>query len=277
MPFGRCAVAQARGLRSADFWSGRRWHQHLSDLHLAAGIAVVAGTLGWCVAKLGGVMDLTDTGAQVSARTATAGSAVVIAVVIVMLASDEAHELLVRGTLYASITALVVSVVGALTLPLELGDAGVGGPLALSQPAGVLPGMDVSVAVGWTLTLVLLVPLMVQHAAAWALRWRNALKVVQRGPERMKRLKFVARGSAKDFPWAAPVVLNVVALILANAVRLSLLMLVAEGLGTVRCGLGPDGGNTPDSGGPNGDAGPVLWVPFWPCIAPDPAAPVQYR
>ncbi|WP_128081696.1 hypothetical protein [Arthrobacter sp. TB 26] len=102
-----------------------------------------------------------------------------------MLASDEAHELLARGTLYASITALLVSVVGALTLPLELGDAGVGGPLALSQPAGVLPGIDVSVAVGWTLTLVPLVPLMVQHAAAWALRWRNALKVVQRGPERM--------------------------------------------------------------------------------------------
>ncbi len=62
VPFGRCAVAQARGLRSADFWSGRRWHQHLSDLHLAAGIAVAAGTLGWCVAQLGGVMDLTDQG-----------------------------------------------------------------------------------------------------------------------------------------------------------------------------------------------------------------------
>lgn len=260
VPFGRCAAAQAGGLRSADFWSGRRWHQHLSDLHLAAGIAVAAGTLGWCVAQLGGVMDLRDTGAQISARIATAVAAVTVVLVIGMLASDEAHEFLARGTLYASAAALSASVAGALTLPLELGDAGVGME-SVAQPAGILPGIDVSVAVGWTLTLALLVPLMVQHAAAWAIRWRNALKAVPRGPGRMKRLTLRARGSAKVFPWAAPVVLNVVALILANAVLLSLMMLVAEGLGTVRYGLGPDGGSTANSGGPGDDAGPVLWVP----------------
>ena len=102
---------------------------------------------------------------------------------------------------------------------------------------------------------------MVQHAAAWGNRWRHAVRVVQRGPERLKRLALTARGSAKVFPWAAPVVLNVVALILTNAVLLSLMMLVAEGLATVRYGLGPEGGNTADSGGPGDYAGPVLWVP----------------
>lgn len=260
VPFGRCAAAQAGGLRSPDFWSGRRWHQHLSDLHLAAGIAVAAGTLGWCVAQLGAVMDLREAGAPIIARTATAVAAATVILVIGMLASDEAHEFLARGTLCASIAALFASVVGALTLPLELGDAGVG-LQSVAQPAGILPGIDVSVAVGWTLTLALLVPLMVQHAAAWAFRWRKALKAVPRGPERMKRLTLMARGSAKVFPWAAPVVLNVVALILANAVLLSLMMLVAEGLGTVRYGLGPEGGSPANSGGAGGDAGPVLWVP----------------
>ncbi len=258
VPFGRCAAAQAGGLRSAEFWSGRRWHQHLSDLHLAAGIAVAAGTLGWCVSQLGVVMELADTGAQVSARTAAAVAAATLGVVIVMLALDEAHEVLARATLGASVAALFLGVAGALMLPLELSDAGVG---AVAQPAGILPGIDVSVAAGWTLTIALLVPLMVQHAAAWGNRWRHAVKVVQRGPERLKRLALTARGSAKVFPWAAPVVLNVVALILTNAVLLSLMMLVAEGLGTVRYGLGPEGGNTADSGGPGDYAGPVLWVP----------------
>lgn len=266
VPTGRCAAAQAGGLRSADFWSGRRWHQHLSDLHLAAGLAVAAGTLGWCVSRLGGVMDLTDAGAQVSTRTASAVSVTVslavLGSVIVMLASDEALEFLARGTLYAAIAALSAAVFGALALPLGLGDAGVG-PATAAQPAGVLPGIDLSVAAAWTLTLALLIPLMVLQAGAWGIRWRHALKVVPRGPERIKRLKVTARGSAKVFPWAAPVVLNVVALILANAVLLSLMMLVAEGLGTVGYGLGPEGstGAADSGGGPAGYAGPVLWVP----------------
>ncbi|MET4135999.1 hypothetical protein [Pseudarthrobacter sp. PvP090] len=255
VPYGRCAAAQPGGLRSADFWSGRRWHQHLSELHLAAGLAVAAGTLGWCVSELGGRADLTETGAPVTARAASAAAAVVIAAVIVMLAWDEAHELPARGTLYASIGALLAAVAGALTLPLELHEAG-GGTEAVTQPAGVLPGIVSSVAAGWTLTLVLLVPLMIQLLAAWIIRWRNALTVEQRGPGRLKRLTAVARGSVSVFPWAAPVVLNVAALILANAVLLSLMMVVADGLGTVAYGPGPQEG-----GGAGDYTGPVLWVP----------------
>ena len=259
VPYGRCAAAQSGGLRSADFWSGRRWHQHLSELHLAAGLAVAAGTLGWCVSELGGRADLTDTGAHVTARAASVASAVVIAAVIVMLASDEAHEQLARGTLYAAIGALLASAAGALTLPLELNEAG-GGPATDTQPAGILPGIGSSVAAGWTLTLVLLVPLMIQLVAAWIIRWRNALTVEERGPGRMKRLTVMARGSVSVFPWAAPLVLNVVALIVANAVLLSLMMLVAAGLGTVEYGLGPQevSGAQPAAGN---YAGPVLWVP----------------
>ncbi len=258
VPYGRCAAAQPGGLRSADFWSGRRWHQHLSELHLAAGLAVGAGILGWCVSELGGRADLTDTGAHVTARAASMASAVVIAAVIVMLGSDEGHEQLARGTLLAAVGALLASVAGALTLPLELNEAG-GGPEAVTQPAGVLPGIGSAVAAGWTLTIVLLVPLMIQLVAAWVIRWRNALTVEHRGPGRIKRLTALARGSVSVFPWAAPVVLNVVALILANAVLLSLMMLVADGLGTVAYGLGPqDPGGAPAAGD---YAGPVLWVP----------------
>ncbi|WP_226761501.1 hypothetical protein, partial [Arthrobacter sp. SO3] len=258
VPYGRCAAAQAGGLRSADFWSGRRWHQHLSELHLAAGVAVTSGTLGWCVSELGRRAGLTATSAQVTALAASAASAVVIAVVIVMLASDEAHEQLARGTLSAAIGTLLASVGGALALPLALNDAGAGQDTA-AQPAGVLPGIVTSVAAGWTLTLGLLVPLMFQLVAAWVIRWRNALTVEHRGPGRMKRLKAKARGSLSVFPWAAPLVLNVVALILANAVLLSLMMLVAEGLGTIEYGPGPPG--APGSDPTPGDAGPLLWVP----------------
>jgi hypothetical protein len=258
VPYGRCAAAQPGGLRSADFWSGRRWHQHLSELHLAAGIAVAAGTLGWCVSELGGRADVTDAGALVAARAASAASAVVVVAVLVMLGSDEAREQLARGTLYASIGALLAAVAGALTLPLEL--TGAGGAETVTQPAGVLPGIVSSVAAGWTLTLVLLVPLMIQLVGAWIIRWRNALAVGERGPGQIKRLTAMARGSVSVFPWAAPVVLNVVALILANAVLLSLMMLGAHGLGTVEYGLGPEevSGVRPAAGG---YAGPVLWVP----------------
>lgn len=257
VPYGRCAAAQPGGLRSADFWSGRRWHQHLSELHLAAGLAVAAGILGWCVSDLGARADLTATGAHLTAGAASAASAIVIAAVIVMLASDEAREQLARGTLYAAIGALLASVAGALTLPLELNTDG--GPEAVPEPAGVLPGIGEAVAAGWMLTLVLLVPLMVQLVAAWTIRWRNALTVEHRGPGRMQRLTARARGSDSVFPWAAPVVLNVVALILANAVLLSLMMLVADGLGTVAYGLGPQ---DPSGASASGDyAGPVLWVP----------------
>jgi len=257
VPYGRCAAAQPGGLRSADFWSGRRWHQHLSELHLAAGLAVAAGTLGWCVSELGGRADLTETGAAVTSRAASAAAGVVIAAVLGMLAWDEAHELPASGILYAAIGSLLAAVAGALTLPLELNDAGGG---TVTQPAGVLPGMVSSVAAGWTLTLVLLVPLMLQLAAAWIIRWRNAFAVEQRGPGRLKRLTAVARGSVSVFPWAAPVVVNVVALILANAVLLSLMMVVADGLGTVAYGSGPQdvGGAGPTAAG---YADPVLWVP----------------
>lgn len=258
VPHGRCAAAQAGGLRSADFWSGRRWHQHLSELHLAAGMAVASGTLGWCVSELGGRVDLPATGAQATARAASAAAAAVIAVVIVMLASDEAHELLARGTLYAAIGTLLASVIGALTLPLAFNDAGAG-PETAAQPAGVLPGIVTSVAAGWTLTLALLVPLMFQLVGAWVIRWRNALRAEQRGHGRMQRLKARARGSLSVFPWAAPLVMNVVALIVANAVLLSLMMLVAEGLGTIEYGVGPPG--VPGAGTTPGGPGVVLWVP----------------
>ncbi len=52
----------------------------------------------------------------------------------------------------------------------------------VTQPAGVLPGIVSSVAAGWTLTLVLLVPLMLQLVAAWIIRWRNALRSSSAGP-----------------------------------------------------------------------------------------------
>ena len=75
----------------------------------------------------------------VSARTAAAVSAATLVVVIVMLALDEAHEVLARATLGASVAALFLGVAGALMLPLELSDAGVG---ARRRPTGRHPARN---------------------------------------------------------------------------------------------------------------------------------------
>ncbi|WP_181364982.1 hypothetical protein [Arthrobacter sp. HMWF013] len=259
-PGVRCAAAQKGGLRSAQFWSGWLWHKHLSDLHLAASVAVPTGTLGWCVSELGERMNLPANSPMVVARLATAASIVVVLIIVGMLATDAAHEYFARGTLIFSGVFLFITSVAAWTLPLELVQADDGGAKTVLQPVGVAPGIE-SVTVSWGLALLLLFPLVVQQVTAWGARWWKAAKEARRRGDfegRRAELKWVrakARGTLKVFPFAAPVVLNVVALILGNAVLLSLMMLAAGGLGEVSYGFRPERGVLEPT------VGPALWVP----------------
>lgn len=251
VPSERCAAAQKGGLRHTDFWSGLRWHTHLSDLHLAAGIAVSAATLGWCVSELGQSPQRPTTG---WAGSATVLSILIVVAVMVVLKADDAHERLARGLLVSSIVGLIVAIATAVTLPVEFAEPGGSGQAAMAaQLPGVLPGIVMSVNVGWGLTLALLVPLMLQQTGAWASRRRHVKnsKPIGSGKD-IRRLSERANGTVAVFPWAAPVVLNVVAIGLANAILLSLMLLLAWGLGKVEYGFGPTN---------HDDGAPVIWVP----------------
>lgn len=238
---GRCAAAQAGGLRNAGFWSGRRWHLHLSRLHVAVGLAVIAGILGWCVSELGAVVNLQTDWTVLVARSITLASVVIVLVVLGMLVWDDAHETVALATLVITAVVLCTAIFAAWMLPLELTNPGTAPP-AVAQPVGVLPGIELSVYAGLMLIGLLLVPLVCQQVAAWGSRRRKA-KTVKKEPR--------AGGTPKMFPFAAPVIMNVVALVLANAVLLSLIVLGAEGLGVVKYGTGPDAEPV---------TSPVLWV-----------------
>ena len=279
---GLCAAAQADGLSSPKFWSGRRWHQHLSDLHLAAGIAVVAGMLGWCTSELSAAMKLPPTPALFTAWVAVLASALVIGTVLFMLSWDVAHEAAARLLLIFSIAALLLAVLAAITLPLQLmPNAGA----TAAQTAGVLPGIRVAVNCGWGLILAGLLVLVLQQTGAWIARWFSAWTAARPvppgrrwfawwkrawetarhvrtlgGPERKefgRRVKATARGGVQVFPWAAPVVFNALALIVGNAVLLSYMVLAAQVLGRAQYGFEPE---RPKPLGSVDDPA-VLWVP----------------
>lgn len=257
-----CAAAQAGGLRHPGFWSGYHWHRHLSRLHLAAVIAVSTGMLSLGVIGLGGGMRLPSNNAVLCAQLAGIASVFIVFVVLGMLASDKARERLALATLAATGFFLIVAFVAACILPLELIDAEDGGK-EVRQPSGVAPGIDSVITFSWLIPA-LLVPLILQQVIAWGARWRRAMQGTSRRRNHglrnwFKSVRAEASGSLKVFPFAAPVVLNVVALIFANAVLLSLLIMAAEGLGEVRYGFGLQGGA---AGTETGDAvSPVLWVP----------------
>ncbi|MDQ0756634.1 hypothetical protein [Arthrobacter sp. B3I4] len=250
VPSKRCAAAQRGGLRHSEFWSGLRWHRHLSDLHLAAGIAVSAATLSWCVADLDRSLLRS---ASVWAEYTTLLSILIVAAVLVVLKADDAHEHLARGLLVSALVALIVAITTAISLPVDFADPGSSGlvPVSAQQP-GVLPGIVTSVNVGWGLTLALLVPLILQQTWACASRWRQQQLKSETTGAGAGAMRDRARAKLDVFPWAAPVVLNVVAIGLANAILLSLMLLLAWGLGRVEYGFGPA---NPD------DGASVIWVP----------------
>ncbi|WP_430297568.1 hypothetical protein [Sinomonas sp. B1-1] len=225
-PSTRCAAAQPGGLRSPAFWSGRLWHSHLSNLHLAAGIGVAAAMLAWCVAAVGAGQrqgaGAPDGGSAVAvlAVSALVLAVLVLTAVLVALAGDEARGPLSWVLLGASVAALGAAVAAALLLPAHPG-----------QPGGVLPGIVAAVNTGWGLSVLLLLPLIVQQIAAWASRRRDERRRETTGDRE-------AHTRIGVFPWAAPVVLNAVALVLANGVLVSAMLLVALGLGPVRYGVG---------------------------------------
>lgn len=257
------AAAQAGGLRHPGFWSGWHWHRHLSRLHMAAVVAVSAGMLGWCVAELARATDLPAFATVAGAGVAVAASAV-IAIAVFMLGSDEADEDGALVMLVVSAIVWVAALAAAFALPLTLTDSADGGAGAVLQPAGVVPGIVSIIEVSWLIPA-LLVPLILQQVKAWGSRWRKAMQEARRRDdfsspeEKSKWTRAKAGGTVKAFPFAAPVVLNVVALILANAALLSLVILAAEGLGEARYGFGTGGGDAMTL--PGDAAKPVLWVP----------------
>ncbi len=258
-PSRRAAAAHGGGLRSTRFWSGALWHQHLSDLHLAAGVAVVAGMLGWCVVGLERAAPASATGASTVATAGTVLALVTVGVVVAVLASDDARHRVSDTLLGAALAALVLAGVGALLVPLRLGPAA-GDVAAVLQPPGVLPGMRTAVNVGLGVGLGLLAPLAVQQLAAWAHRWRTALRTAPRGPGRLRAARERTRSPVPVFPWAAPLVLDVVAVVVATTIQLSIIVTVADLLGDVAYGFGPAAGGTATVGGVP-TAEPTLWVP----------------
>lgn len=269
-PSSMCAAAQKGGLRHVDFWSGRRWHQHLSDLHLAAFLAVTTGLLGWGVFKLAEFRPLSSADAAGSALFAVAASVAILIAVSLMLRWDNVREDCARAALMVSWLILLLAVIAAWLLPgftaAPSGSAGQGAPGVSAQPAGVLPGLGSSVTVVWMFVLFLLVLLGTHLVYAWGARWRKAWRETQHETHRLRAARKQANGSFKVFPFAAPLVLNVVAVIVANAVLLSLMALVIQGLGEVRYGYGPHdvesllsgGGAEPAAGDGSGS---ILWVP----------------
>ncbi|MET1089581.1 MAG: hypothetical protein ABWY04_21095 [Arthrobacter sp.] len=252
-PSDICAAAQPGGLRSADFWSGRLWHQHLSNLHLAAGIAVTTGMLGLCWPGARDGVGLTAGLAAEAWMVSIAALALVVGIA-VFLRWDKAYPRLAALTLWLS--GLLLLFLAGLIFVEEANTAGGAAPAATQTP-GVLPGVVDAATAGWLLILLLLLPLCFQQVAAWASRWRQALGDVK--PVTFGSVRAKANGPVKTFPFAAPVVLNVVALVLANTVLLSLLLVVAEGLGEVKYDDG--GGNSGQAAAAGGNAGPDLWVP----------------
>jgi hypothetical protein len=218
-PSTRCAAAQEGGLRSPDFWSGLQWHIFLSRLHLAACLGVVAVLLGSSVAALG------EGPVSRLGSVAAIGAGLGIVAVMGLLALDDAHPALATATLVLTLGALVLAAGGALSLPEGPG------------PAGMLPGARWAVNVVWGASLALLVPLAAQQVGAWLFR---ALKA------RELRAQDLTIPRLSLFPWAAPFVMNAVALIVANTVLLSAIVYVGRVLGTVTWGFGPEPGSTPD-------------------------------
>lgn len=256
-----CAAAQKGGLRHADFWSGKRWHEHLSLLHLTVGVSVAAGILGWCMTSLAGTMGYPVDGFVWGAQAASAAAVLLIILVILLLAWDEAQERLALGIFMLSVGVLLVAFFSALMWPVTLGQ-GPPGAHGVSQPLGTLPGVMLAAELGWIITLLLLLPLICQQIWAWGSRWKHAMQQELPGPGRIRRLRHSVRGSIPVFPWAAPVVLHIVALILGNAVLLSVMVLAAKALGRVE--YEPPLTGTPGQGAVAserfGEAS-VLWVP----------------
>ncbi|WP_315098505.1 hypothetical protein [uncultured Cellulomonas sp.] len=216
-PSRRCAAAQEGGLRHPDFWSGLLWHVFLSRLHLSACLGVVGLLLGWSVAALGGAGTAGTLG-----RTAAIVAGAGLLVVMVLLAFDDARPALATAVLVITLGALVLAAVAAASLPTGPG------------PAGMLPGSRWAVNLVWGASLFLLLPLAAQQVGAWIFRLVKARQL--RAQDRT-----IPRISL--FPWAAPFVLNTVALIVANTVLLSAIVYVGRVLGTVTWGFGPvDGG-----------------------------------
>ncbi|WP_421733980.1 hypothetical protein [Cellulomonas sp.] len=219
-PSRRCAAAQEGGLRHPDFWSGLRWHVFLSRLHLAACLGVVGLLLGWSTSALGAGSDAGSLG-----QAATVAGGVGIIAVMGLLAFDDAHPVLATAVLVLTLAALVLAGVAALSLPHVAG------------PAGVLPGARPAVNLVWGASLFLLLPLAGQQVGAWIFRLVKA-RELRAQQQTIPRLSL--------FPWAAPFVMNTVALMVANTVLLSLMVYVGRVLGTVTWGFGPTPGVTAD-------------------------------
>ncbi|MFS0703628.1 hypothetical protein AB6N23_03825 [Cellulomonas sp. 179-A 9B4 NHS] len=213
-PSGTCAAAREGGLRDPHFWSGRVWHQFLSQVHLAACLAVVTLYLGGVVAELGaGTVPGTLGGVAVAVAAAS------VLTVLGLLARDRA-ALRASAALLAGTTAgLVLAAAAALALPAEPG------------PAGMAPGARTAVNLAWGVALGLLVPLAGQQIGAWVTRRRKEHAAARAGIP-VRRLEL--------FPWAAPFVLSAVSLILANAVLLSVIVWVARALAPTEWGFAPD-------------------------------------
>lgn len=227
------------GLRDDRFWAGARWHEHLSDLHLSAALAVVTVVVAWPARTLHVEHGTSSSGGAVLAQVAAVGAVAVLAAVLVWLGSDSVPQRRARrGRSGARASGVAAGrAQGVSPSHLLLWVAAVGAALAgvagLLAPRDVLRAADARVNVPPAPLLDL--QGVVQGAVVGGVVLATAL-VVQQLAAWLRHGRRYPRGQ-KVFPWCGPVVMSVVAMTVAVTVLLGAVVSVAGGLGVVEYGV----------------------------------------
>lgn len=252
----RTSAALPGGLRHVDFWAGVRWHEHLSDLHLTAALAVLAGTIAWPVRALhAGAGRGTSSGALLADLALVVAVAITALVVVWTCADDVPRRLSLRtgprrGLQLLEARAVLAEPSGrargvslshlllwaAAGVAVVAGVAGWRAPRTAGEPAGAavtvepgaLLGLQDVTRVVLVLGLVLVAVLVGEQVLAWLRRRR-----VHREAARAQAGAGAGGARPHVFPWCGPVVMNAVGMTLAVTVLLGAVLSVAEALGDV--------------------------------------------
>jgi uncharacterized membrane protein len=211
------AAELAGGLANPNFWKGAKSHGRLSRLHLAAGFALIAVTVFWCVRTL----FQSPTEAVHAVAIGWAGAAVCVMTVggvVALLIKDVRLQWPSGVLLLASIVGLLL--VGLFAWLQPRADRGVGGPL---------PGMGFVITIVWAALAVILVVLLglgiIREMANRT--WRKNEEETARANRKPGQAVDSDPARPPRFRWCAPVVFLGFGLLLSHTVLLSIVVWVA--------------------------------------------------